>query len=139
MPLPHADDYLNEPGQQVEEKVMSSYERQENLVEKELKKLTKDRPSVTVTMFEVPETQLVTDLEARGFVVKYKLNYDQGKPNRYFCKLKVIHPKLSTPASDVANDFLDNLEDNLKSFGFSTSDGDCNAFKEMVSNILKTM
>lgn len=137
MPLPHADDYLNEPEEQVEEKVISSYERQESLVEKELKKITKDRPSVTVTLFEVPEAKLVSDLESRGFVVKYKLNYDQDKPNRYFCKLKIIHPKLSTPANDVANDFLDNLEDNLKSFGFATSNADCDAFKKLVGDFLK--
>ena len=135
MVLPHADDYLNEP-EQVEEKVMSSYERQEKVVEEELKKLSKEKPFVNITLFEVPDFKLVEDLEARGFVVKYKLNYDQDKPNRFFCKLRIIHPKLSNN-NPVANDFLDNLEDNLKSFGFTTTEADCEAFKKIIGDFLK--
>ena len=138
MVLPHADDYLNE-SKGVEEKVVSSYERQESLIEKELKKITKERPSVSVTMFEVPESKLVADLESRGFVVKYKLNYDQDKPNRYLCRLKVIHPKLASQGNEVANEFLENLEENLKSFGFATSECDCKSYKKLIGDILKPM
>ena len=53
MVLPHADDYLNE-SKGVEEKVVSSYERQESLIEKELKKITKERPSGETTFFADP-------------------------------------------------------------------------------------
>lgn len=134
--LPYADDYLSEP-KQVEQEVISDYEKQKSLVHAELKKISKDKPSVTVTMFEVPDKKLVTDLESRGFVVKYKLNYDQSKTKCFFCKFRITNPKLVTNSEGVANDFLDNIEENLKNFGFSTTEGDCDAFKKLIADFLQ--
>jgi len=130
--IPYADE-----GPKVEkEENLSLYEKQKGECLREMKKLSKDRASVSLTFYDKVEEQLVSDLEKKGFVVKYKLNYDQEKPNRYLCRLKIINPKFLKENGEFNCDFIDNLEENLRNFGFATSEGDTESLKKMFNQFM---
>ena len=131
--IPYADAYLQT--EEHSDEVISVYDQQKRDCLKEMKKICKDRASVSVVFYALPETRLVEELETRGFVVKYKVNYDQEKPNRYMCRMKIINPKfLNSTSSD---DLINSLEENLKSFGFTTNcEGDNDALRGLLRGFL---
>ena len=93
----------------------SSYEFQEKLVIKELSKLTKDNPTISVLFKALANEKLVKELEERGYVVKYDTFYDSSKVEKYGTRLRITNPKF-TP---VGGTFMDKLEDQLKSCPFA--------------------
>ena len=115
--IPDAEDLYQEEMKSFTEQ--SSYEFQEKLVIKELSKLTKDNPTISVLFKALPNEKLVRELEERGYVVKYDTFYDSSKVEKYGTRLRITNPKF-TP---VGGTFMDKLEDQLKSCPFAQGTG----------------
>lgn len=133
--IPYADQG-SEAEKESPQESLSLYEKQKSECLREMKKLSKDRASVSLTFSDKMEDKLVADLEEKGFVIKYKLNYDQDKPTRYMTRLKIINPKFLKSSSDFNCDFIDNLEDNLRNFGFTVNDSETENLKKMFNQFM---
>ena len=84
-----------------------------------IKKINKDNGSVSVFFNNQVSELLLAELESKGYVIKYTLDYDGRKKegDKYMCKLRISNPKFQ----DNANTFIENFEDNLKKIGFNQS------------------
>ena len=133
--IPYANEAPSVEKEKQEEE-LSLYEKQKRECLKEMKKLSKDRASVSLTFFENFDNKLLADLEEKGFVVKFKLNYDQEKPKRYLCRVKIINPKFLKESGDFNCEFIDSLEENLRNFGFTTSEGETENLKKIFNQFM---
>lgn len=94
-----------------------SYEKQKIDCLEAIHSINKDKPSVAVNLTSVPDGKLVSELEEKGFLVKYKLTYDAEKTPKLNCRLRIINPKLLTSSVQI-DELMDNISENMKSFGF---------------------
>lgn len=116
----------------------SSYEFQLQKCLTELKKLSKNKPSINLNFNAHIDQNLISNLENKGYVVKYTTDYDSSR--KQYCvvsKLRVFNPKLGDPNIN----FMDAFEENLRKLGFSgasTSQADAEEnFKKLFTGILK--
>ena len=102
---------------------LSDYESQKKICLEEMSKISKDKASVAVNLNHIPNERLVSELQEKGFLIKYKLNYESDKTPKITCRMRIINPKLLVNSPQV-DDFLDNLSANLKSFGCNSGEGE---------------
>ena len=116
----------------------SSYEFQLQKCLKELKKLSKTKPSISLDLNAHVDQILVQDLQNKGYIVKYSTDYDGSrKQHQVMSKLRVFNPKLGDPNLN----FIDSFEENLRKLGFNgatldRTDAEEN-FKKLFTGILK--
>ena len=94
----------------------STYEFQLERVLTEIKKLSKNNPTVSVTIKALPDERLLEELQAQGYQIKFDTYYDSSKTEKYLTKIRITNPKFS----GKTNNFLENLEDQMKGFAFSS-------------------
>lgn len=96
----------------------SSYDFQLQKSLSEMKKISKERPSVSLVFKASIQSELVQKLEEKGYVVKYTSDYNSERiPQKMISKLKIVNPKLC----DKSNNLMDSFEENLKKLGFYAS------------------
>jgi hypothetical protein len=115
--IPSAEDVFQEEANHVLRE--GTYEFQLDVVIRELSKINKSNPTVSVTFKAVPEERLLEELQTRGYTVKFDTYYDSSKTEKYISKLRITNPKFG----GKCNNFLENLEDQMKGFAFSSSGG----------------
>ena len=82
-----------------------------------IKKIGPKQASSLVIFHSIPSEQLVGELEEKGYIVRYTLDYDVKRTDKYLCRLRIINPKIEEPACA----FMNNLEENLKKLGFDNN------------------
>lgn len=105
---------------QVEESKLSPEQIEQDQRQKcleAIKKINKDNGSVSVFFKNSPSELLLAELESKGYILKYTLDYDGKKKEdeRYLCKLRISNPKFQ----DTASTFIENFEENLRKIGFN--------------------
>ena len=116
----------------------SSYEFQLQKCLVGLKKISKTKPSISVDFNAHVDQTLVTNLQNKGYVVKFSTDYDSSrKQHPVTSKLRIFNPKFWDPNST----FMDSFEENLRKLGFNgaaidRSDAEEN-FKKLFAGIMK--
>ena len=113
----------------------SSYDFQLQKSLNEMKKISKDKSSVSLVFNAHVHGDLVQKLEEKGYVVKYTSDYNSSrKPQNMISKLKIVNPKLC----DQTSNLMDSFEENLKKLGFSSDSTDTEEnFKKLFSGFMK--
>ena len=99
-----------------------------------ISKIGATKPSVAVNFNALPEPRLISELEEKGFLVKYKVTYDSEKTPRHQSRVRIINPKLLTNGAQM-DDFLDSLNENLRSFNICQGEGE-EALEKLFSKFL---
>lgn len=92
-----------------------TYEFQVEKILEEIKKLNKDKDTISVSFKALPDERLLEELEKQGYRVKFDTFYDSSKPERYLSRVRVTNPKFVSSGTT----FLDNLEDQMRGCAFS--------------------
>jgi len=82
----------------------SAYEYQKLECIKALEVLPKDKPTATVTFSSNVCQQVVSDLEKKGYTVKYSTNYTTVEKKLVSC-LKITNPEIKDPVSELFDCF----------------------------------
>lgn len=113
----------------------SSYDFQLQKSLSEMKKISKDKPSVSLIFNANIQSELVQKLEEKGYVVKYTSDYNSERvPQKMISKLKIVNPKLC----DQSNNLIDSFEENLKKLGFNSNSIEAEEnFKKIFNGFMK--
>ena len=113
----------------------SSYDFQLQKSLSEMKKISKDKPSVSLIFNANIQSELVQKLEEKGYVVKYTSDYNSKRvPQKMISKLKIVNPKLC----DQSNNLMDSFEENLKKLGFNSNSIEAEEnFKKIFNGFMK--
>jgi len=106
-----------------EDIIVSVYERQKKECIEKIKKLSNNKPFVSLVFKEPFEVKLLHELESRGYVVKFNLSYDKD----YLCRVKISDPEIVV--NKPVNDFLGNIDLN-----FLNKPVDEESLKTLISN-----
>ena len=110
----------------------SSYEFQLQKCLAGIKKITKDKPSISLDFNAHIDQTLVKNLQDKGYVVKYSTDYDSSrKQHHVVSKLRVFNPKFWDPNSN----FMDSFEENLRKLGFNSASVDRTDAEENIKKL----
>jgi len=107
--IPLAEELVdNEPDE-------SSYEFQLEKVLEEIKKICKNKPSVSLLFKGQVNENISSELTSKGYDVRFDTCYDSTKECKYNSKVRITNPKFSSSGQD----FMNRIEDQVKGCAFS--------------------